>query len=541
MISLSRVIAATLVALAACAGCSAPTTLRVSETPRALSTASNVVVEETPEPTAAPIAAIASQDKSQVRLAQFDPAPSPPDRAVEEIPLPVATTDGEVQLADVVASVESSYPLIQAAVAEMQVADGKLLSAWGEFDVSVLMYSINDPLGYYKNYRHGVGVKQPLWQGGYAYGEYRIGDGDFAPWYGEQETDEGGEFKFGLGVPLAKNRHIDERRAAVLQGNLARAAVDPAVQAQVLQFVRAASQVYWSWVAAGRAVAAQQELLDLARERARQVEERVKAGDLEEIALINNQQLIASREAKLIEAERKLQESAIKLSLFLRSPIGEPIVPRASDVPVGFPDHAAPPPEQLADDIDAALHARPEFAELDFLREQITVDMASARNSLLPKIDAAIIASKDIGGNASPKGDKEPFELEAALYGELPLQRREGHGKMQAAEGKLAQLTAKRQFVADKVTAEVQDSYSGMQTAAQRITRARQNVQLAQRTRELGETAFAAGDIDLVTLNIYEQAVNDAELQLIIAQADFFIAQADYRAATSNRQIQPDG
>jgi outer membrane protein TolC len=535
MKSLRQGIVATIVTLAACAGCSAPNKIRFAETTKVPSTAGNVAGEQQPESFADPSVEISNHHESPVRLAQFDPAPLPPARAAEEIPLPVATTQGEVQLADVVASVESSYPQIQAALAEMQVADGKLLSAWGEFDVSVLMYSINDPLGYYKNYRHGVGVKQPMWKGGYAYGEYRIGDGDFAPWYGEQETDEGGEFKFGLGVPLAKNRHIDQRRAAVLQGNLARAAVDPAVQAQVLQFVRAASQVYWSWVAAGRAVAAQQELLDLARERVRQVEERVKAGDLEEIALINNQQLIASREAKLIEAERKLQESAIKVSLFLRSPIGEPIVPRASDVPLQFPDHAAPPPEQLPDDIDAALRARPEFAELDFLREQITVDMASARNSLLPKIDAAIIASKDIGGNASPKGDKEPFELEAALYGEMPLQRREGHGKMQAAEGKLAQLTAKRQFVADKITAEVQDSYSGMQTAAQRIARARQNVQLAQRTRELGQTAFAAGDIDLVTLNIYEQAVNDAELQLIEAQAAFFIAQADYRAATSNR------
>ena len=161
--------------------------------------------------------------------------------------------------------------------------------------------------------------------------------------------------------------------------------------------------------------------------------------------------------------------------------------------------------------------------------------MANARNSLLPKVDAAIIASKDVGAITSSKGDKEPFELEAGLYGEMPLQRREGRGKMLATEGKLAQLTAKRQFVVDKVTAEVQDAYSGMRTAAERIARARQNVQLAQRTRELGQTAFTAGDIDLLMLNIYEQAVNDAELQLIEAQADFFIAQADYRAAIAER------
>jgi outer membrane protein TolC len=528
-------VVATFVSLAACAGCSTPATLRVAEPATILQADETSRIGRQPELDAESVAIETRRDQTQVQLAQFDPAPPPPRGEVEEIPLPAATASTELQLADVIVSVEQSYPLIQSAVAEMQIADGKLVSAWGEFDASVLMYSINDPLGFYKNYRHGVGLKQPLWKGGYVYGEYRIGDGDFAPWYGEQETDEGGEFKVGLGIPLAKNRHIDDRRAAVMQGDLARAAIDPAIQAQVLQFVRAASQVYWSWVAAGRAVAAQQELLDLARQRAQQVEERVKAGDLEEIALINNQQLIASREAKLIESERKLQESAIKLSLFWRSPTGEPIVPHASDVPQHFPDHVAPQADNLASDIDAALRARPEFAELDLLRQQVDVDMVSARNSLLPKVDAAIIASKDIGGNASPKGDKEPFELEAALYGEMPLQRREGRGKMHAAEGKLAQLTAKRQFVADKVAAEVQDAYSGMQTAAERIKRAQQNVQLALRTRELGQTAFVAGDIDLVTLNIYEQAVNDAELQLIAAKADFFIAEADFHAATANQ------
>lgn len=528
-------IVAMLVSLAACAGCTTRANLRDAEPARILRSAEATPVPHQLERTAENAATEIDDDQAKVALTQFDPAPLPPGGEPEEIPPPAATPDGALHLDQVIVSVERNYPLIQAALAEMQIADGKLLSAYGEFDVSVLMYSINDPLGFYKNYRHGVGLKQPLWKGGYVYGEYRIGDGDFAPWYGEQETDEGGEFKFGLGVPLAKNRHIDDRRAAVIQSNLARAAVDPAVQAQVLQFVRAASQVYWAWVAAGQAVAAQQELLDLARERARQVQERVDAGDLEQIALINNEQLIASREAKLIEAQRKQQESAIKLSLFWRAPTGEPIVPTAGQEPPDFPAHAAPPADNLARDIDAALNARPEFAELELLREQVEVDMASARNSLLPKVDAAIVASKDIGGNASPKGDKEPFELEAALYGEMPLQRREGHGKMQAAEGKLAQLTAKRQFVADKVAAEVQDAYSGMQTAAERIVRAAQNVELAERTRDLGQTAFTAGDIDLVTLNIYEQAVNDAELQLIAAQADFFIAEADYLAATARQ------
>ena len=37
--------------------------------------------------------------------------------------------------------------------------------------------------------------------------------------------------------------------------------------------------------------------------------------------------------------------------------------------------------------------------------------------------------------------------------------------------------------------------------------------------------------LTVVTLTLYEQAIRDAELQLIEAQADYFKAVADYQAA----------
>jgi outer membrane protein TolC len=137
--------------------------------------------------------------------------------------------------------------------------------------------------------------------------------------------------------------------------------------------------------------------------------------------------------------------------------------------------------------------------------------------------------SADLG--PVPEGDKTPFRLEAGLYGELPFQRREAAGKIAAARGKLAQIHVKRRFVADKVAAEVQDSVSALHAAAERIERAKLNLDLAGETLTLGQEAFNAGDIDLVSLNIYEQTRTDAQFQWIEAQADFFIAQADYHAA----------
>ena len=57
------------------------------------------------------------------------------------------------------------------------------------------------------------------------------------------------------------------------------------------------------------------------------------------------------------------------------------------------------------------------------------------------------------------------------------------------------------------------------------------NKQLAIRSLEIGRQQFQEGDIDLIVLNIYEQAEAEAELQVIDAEAEYFSALADYRAA----------
>lgn len=442
-------------------------------------------------------------------------------------------TPSQLELTEVLISVQRSYPKVLNAMLERQIADGKQTSAAGEFDLQVKGFGIAAPMGYYKTYRNGVSLEQPLYSGGYAYGGYKIGDGNFEPWYGERETNEGGEFALGFGTPLLKGRAIDKRREALLISDVARQAVEPAIQAQVLEVVRLASINYWYWVASGQAVDAQRALLELAQKRVNQIEERVKAGDLPQIVRLNNDQLIAAREAKVIQAERKLQQAAIKLSLYLRSGDGEPIIPAESQLPRSFPASSLPDDEKLASDIAQAVAASPELRELNMQTRQLRIELAQAENMLLPKLDANILAKKDVGAAASPKGDKTPFQLEAGLYGEIPLQRREARGKIESVQGKLMQTEIKRQFAVNQVTAAVQDAVSALQASAQRINRANTNVRLAAQTLDLGREQFNAGDIDLISLNIYEQSTTDARFLLIEAQADYFAAMADYRAALS--------
>jgi len=434
---------------------------------------------------------------------------------------------------DVLTAVQSSYPLLTSAYLGRDVAAGENISAWGDFDTKLKGFSISRPEGFYEYYRNKVSLEKPLFHGGYLYGGYRIGEGNFPVWYGEQETNGGGEFAAGVGIPLLKDRAIDKRRAELFKAQLERQRVEPEIRAQLIDFSRIATIYYWDWVAAGQARDAQQALISLAQQRVQQIQRRIELGDLKQITRINNEQLIASRETKLIESERKLQAAAIKLSLFFRDPAGEPLLPHESLLPSGFPEQTLPTQAELADATDAAIAASPLLAEMDWQIRQTRVDLQQAENSLLPKLDAQLYASKDVGDPTSEKGDKTPFELEVGLFGEVPLQRREAFGKVTSTQAKLQQLTVKRRFTADKTVAAVQDAVSALLNAQERIRRAEQNVSLADEALDLARIQFNEGDIDLVELNIYEQATTDARLIEISAKADFFKAMADYRAALS--------
>jgi hypothetical protein len=236
-------------------------------------------------------------------------------------------------LRSVLESVYYSFPALEAAMREADIADGKQLAASGEFDLKIKAESMSLAEGFYDNYRNLVKLEQALMPGGSVYGQYRIGDGSYPEYYRDRETNEGGEFKIGWQTPLMRNRAIDQRRADIFQATLRREQVDPFVQGLLLEFTYGAADAYWSWVAAGLSYDAQRDLLRVTEERNKQFEERVKREDLAAIELVQNERLIASRQAKVVEAERKLQQSAIKLSLFFRDGQGRPVLPAPSLLP----------------------------------------------------------------------------------------------------------------------------------------------------------------------------------------------------------------
>ena len=86
--------------------------------------------------------------------------------------------------------------------------------------------------------------------------------------------------------PLLQGRAIDPQRFAVFQASLARQAADPVLQEAILVTSRQAVVAFWSWVAAGATLQAQNDLLKLAELRGKQYQAGFEAGKFAEIDVI---------------------------------------------------------------------------------------------------------------------------------------------------------------------------------------------------------------------------------------------------------------
>jgi len=462
--------------------------------------------------------------------------PVRPEPVMRPEPIAEPNLQSTIDLDAVIDSVYRAYPLLEAAVQQRTIALGEQMQALGEFDLKVTAASENQPTGFYETYRQRVGFVQPRYEGGNFFGGYRIGRGNFEPWYKERETNDGGEFRVGLAVPLARDRRIDERRAALWRANAGRRLADPDINAQLIGFVQEAGYAYWNWVAAGEKFQIAEDILKLAEERTEGIRRQVEEDALDPPVLTDNLRLIADRRAALAAARQQLRLASVRLSLYLRGPDGRPFIPDDAMLPK-FPPPVRITPEAMASDIDIAINQRPEIAVLAFMRQQLEIDFSQASNEFQPSIDAVLGASQDVGTPATPLNDKGQFEADASVYLDVPVQRRKARGKMQSTQGKIAQVAAKRRLTEDKVVADVQAAYAALIAAYEQVEQMRQSVEFAEDLAARERRSLELGLGDLLTVALREQFAVEAAGGLVDALRIYYLAQADYRAALAEDQL----
>lgn len=455
-----------------------------------------------------------------------EPAPSVPVLGAA----PVAS-GAVLELDALLGSVETHFPLVLAALEEFEIARGRMLAARGGFDTRLGAQGKLGIEGYYENQRGDFTIEQPLEDFGATVSSgYRIGRGSFGSYDDDARTDEAGEFRLGVLVPVLQGFSIDPRRVALWQARIGEEQAEPIVTGKRLEATRKAAQTYWKWVASGRKRAVAQRQLELARGRQDQVRILVDEGQIAAVNLIDNQRLIVEREASLVRAERDLQESAILLSLYWRSPAGEPQVPADTLLPGAFPPARDPTDTLVTGDVALALDQRPELRALALLRTQLELDLQLSENQLLPALDVGMFASQDVGEQSGAKDDRGPFELQALFKFSVPVQLSRARGKILELEAKLAKLARESAYAKDVVRSEVQDAASALVQAYRRLGLARRNAELALQLEDAERVALDEGQSDLFRVNLREQQTASAQASEVDSQREYFTALADYRA-----------
>ncbi|MEY3456958.1 MAG: hypothetical protein RL215_115, partial [Planctomycetota bacterium] len=471
------------------------------------------------------------------------PAPTPHAEQAPAIDNPEAAASANftqlppLSLDSVISSVYQSYPLLIAAIQNRNRAFGQQVGASGAFDTKLKGSSENGALGFYETYRQSIGLIQPTYWGGEVFGGYRIGRGDYQPWYLERQTNDAGEFKAGVQVPLARNRTIDDRRAELWKAGLERQLAEPDIQAQLISAVQDGSYAWWDWVAAGEYNRIALRILALAEDRTSRIKSQVEAGFIDPPELTDNLRLVAIRQAKVADTRRKLEQTAAKLSLFLRDEAGNPILPANADPPP-FPQLPTIEDLNLGNDTQLALQRRPELRMLDLLSRQVRIDLANASNQMQPELNAVLWGSQDIGEPTSSKRDKSPLEAEASLFLDVPIERRKARGKITESQAKLSQIAAKRRITADKITVDVQMAHAALVSAREQVAETQAALDYAEELAERERQNLEAGASDLLKVTLREQYAVESAEKHIDALKLLFDSLADYRAAVAQDQLQ---
>ena len=433
-------------------------------------------------------------------------------------------------ISSVILSVRNFFPLVKEAEANRVIASGERLSASGAFDHKLDGYSNVQPLDFYENNWHKWSVKRDTMWGGQVGAGYRLGRGSFEPWYKERETNDLGELGIFAVAPIGRDRAIDANRSELWQAQLEQNRVEPFIQSQLIFAVREGTIAYWKWIATSEIRRIQEDLLKIGLDRAGFLSTQVRLGEKAPIDITDNDRIILSRQSKLIDAKRKQQQAAIKLSLYLRDAFGQPLLLDSETASESFGRVRELGEIEDTSDINMALANRPELLELAIQRQQVSVAYRQAANETRVDIDAGIFVGQDMGA-ATKDRDKSETEIEATLMVSVPLERRKALGKLRQARGKLAQLRAKTEFTRNKITTEVQSAKAALEAAAIRVQQNSKALTLTEEMQQAERRRYEEGETSLFNLNLREKQLAEAAAELVASKLEYFVALSDYSAS----------
>lgn len=448
-------------------------------------------------------------------------ADAPPPKALPAIAL---------SMDEMFAWIDRTHPLLKSAGTDRIAARGRLLKAMAAFEPTLVndtemerfisgsspqkgtqMVGFNDT---FIDFKHPSGIR------GIAGYRQSLGDARIP----DLRINGDNQILVGASIPLLRGLMVNPESAEMQRSELA----DPRAEVKIAEtrqglFLAAATQL-WDWVSATKYVDIARRAQKVADERLKQIEQRAKAGAAAPLDAVEAGQEVQRRKESAIAAQRILEQEGLKLSLFLWDR-DQPTIPALDRAPE-FPEALASPSAEVVHAHKLQARAeRPEIREIDIEAKINNIDLALAKNNLLPSLDA----------DATPARNPEKFVLglgyKFGLELRVPLMQRRGRGEVLEAQGRADRLVLTQKYREQQILVDVENALSAIERAKERITAAAESLRLA-RTLEEGERfRFSLGATSVLFVNLRERNTVDSEVQLVRAKADYQKALANYQWA----------
>jgi len=442
-------------------------------------------------------------------------------------------TDGTLTLDRVLRASAARAPEILAAIARERQADGRLLSSQGEFDLVFGGKAFQRVLGYYDgSYAEGSASQPLLNNGGQLYGGFRVSRGDFPTYEDRYFTNKLGEVAIGGVFSLLRDRLTDKRRTGL---TLARNDVEIAALEREMVAIgvqQRAIDAYLTWVSAGQRLQVYRELLGLATARQAGIERQIQLGGQPALLAVENRQNIVQRRVLVVRAEQMLAVAANDLSFFWRDENGRPIVPDASQLPADLPVIANPLIRlKRIDRVE-----RPDLAAILVRVDKARAQGLLARNDMRPRLDLNGEMAKDLGSEGLGGPSRTPFETKVGVTFSMPLQRRAAKGRAAEADARIDELTRDHMRLEDRIVVEINRLAVRANASESQIDLAEQDIDLAGRLADGERRRLFLGASDLLTVNLREQAVVQARINLLDARYQLAALRGELAAVTADRR-----
>jgi outer membrane protein TolC len=434
-------------------------------------------------------------------------------------------------LNQVVESAVKHYPKVLSHYDKIRAAQSSLLASEGFFDIRLKQNYSDRTRGYYDGKIYDGEIEKNFgFLSSKLYGGYRKSYGSFPEYEGGSLTNSSGEFRAGAKFSLLKDRDIDQSRLSLLLGSLSVEEAKVELENIKMEIARDAAKAYWDWVASGNILRIYNDLYELSLNRQSQLEIKSKKGDLAQIIVVENEKNLLKRKASLAKIQQDFEASSIYLSLFWRDSSGHPIKPNKTALPLvstktslDVSNH-----HDQKRDIENALLKRPEIRIMKIKSEEQKNELKYAENLLKPQLDVEFGVSKDEGRGEESRSQSNNY---AGATFSLPLQRREGKGKVAAAESKLSAIRQEQTLLEDRIRAEIKQIAIKIETLLEVHSLVNEEAKLAE-TLQLSEVEkFKHGASNFFLVNLREQDLAASRAAVIEVFREFHNMKADYKLA----------